>query len=136
LSKKDVTAAGTAAGEAPDAGLDVRIAAELLERAKAEGVSLVGQGGLLQQVTRAVLQAALEGEMVVHLGYERSQTPPPGSGNHRDGSSAKTVRTESVRHGWMCRATGTGRSSRRSCPSTPAGSPGSTRRSSPCTPRV
>ena len=36
-------------------GLDVRIAAELLERARAEGVSLVGQGGLLAQVTRAVL---------------------------------------------------------------------------------
>jgi hypothetical protein len=43
-------------------GLDVKIAAELLERARTEGVSLVGQGGLLQQVTRAVLQAALEAE--------------------------------------------------------------------------
>jgi putative transposase len=77
LSKKDVTAAETAAEEGPDAGLDVRIAAELLERAKAEGVSLVGQGGLLQQVTRAVLQAALEGEMVEHLGYEGGEAPPP-----------------------------------------------------------
>jgi putative transposase len=83
-----------AAEGAPDAGLDVRIAAELLQRANAEGVSLVGQGGLLQQVTRAVLQAALEGEMVEHLGYERGETPPPGSGNHRNGTSAKTVRTE------------------------------------------
>ena len=75
-------------------GLDVRIASELLERARAEGVSLVGQGGLLQQVTRAVLQAALEAEMADHLGYERGETPPVGSANERNGSSAKTVRTE------------------------------------------
>jgi transposase-like protein len=79
---------------APPAGLDVQIAAELLERARVEGVSLVGQGGLLQQVTRVVLQAALEAEMAGHLGYERGETPPPGAGNHRNGSSAKTVRTE------------------------------------------
>jgi transposase-like protein len=75
-------------------GLDVKIAAELLERARAEGVSLVGQGGLLQQVTRAVLQAALEAELADHLGYDRGQPPPAGSVNERNGSSAKTVRTE------------------------------------------
>lgn len=72
----------------------MQIAAELLQRARAEGVSLVGHGGLLQQVTRAVLQTALEAEMAEHLGYERGEMPPPGSGNHRNGSSAKTVRTE------------------------------------------
>ncbi len=75
-------------------GLDVKIAAELLERARAEGVSLVGQGGLLAQVTRAVLQAALEAEMADHLGYDRGETPPAGTANERNGSSAKTVRTE------------------------------------------
>jgi transposase-like protein len=75
-------------------GLDVKIAAELLERARTEGVSLVGSGGLLQQVTRAVLQAALEAEMADHLGYERGETPPAGTVNERNGSSAKTVRTE------------------------------------------
>jgi transposase-like protein len=73
-------------------GLDVKIAAELLERARAEGVA--GRSGwLLQQVTRAVLQAALEAEMADHLG-ERGETPPLGSTNERNGSSAKTVRTE------------------------------------------
>ena len=75
-------------------GLDVRIASELLERARVEGVSLVGQGGLLQQVTRAVLQAALEAEMADHLGYGRGEMPPAGSANERNGSSGKTVRTE------------------------------------------
>jgi hypothetical protein len=48
--------------------LEVRIASELLERARAEGVSLVGQGGLLAGVTRQVLQAALEAELTEHLG--------------------------------------------------------------------
>ena len=57
------------AGAAGDA-LEVWIAAELLERAKAGGVSLVGSGGLLAGVTRQVLQAALEAEMSEHLGYE------------------------------------------------------------------
>jgi putative transposase len=79
---------------ARSAGLDVQIAAELPERARAEGVSLVGQGGLLAQVTRAVLQTALEAEMAEHLGYERGEAPPPGLTDHRNGSSAKTVRTE------------------------------------------
>jgi putative transposase len=94
LSNKDVAAVEPAAEAAPGAGLDVRIASELLERARAEGVSLVGPGGLLRQVTRAVLQAALEAEVAGHLGYGRGETPPPGSGNHRNGSSSKTVRTE------------------------------------------
>jgi len=38
----------------------VRAAQELLERAKAEGASLVGPGGLLTGVTKTVLQSALE----------------------------------------------------------------------------
>src|SRR5690606_28831203 len=61
---------------------------------RVEGVSLVGEGGLLQQVTRTVLQTALEAELSEHLGYERGESPPAGDGNHRDGGSAKTVRTE------------------------------------------
>ncbi|BCJ32288.1 IS256 family transposase [Actinocatenispora sera] len=79
---------------ASGAGLDVRIVRELIERARAEGVSLVGEGGLLQQVIRTVLQTALEAEMAEHLGYEGGQIPPAGADNQRNGTSAKTVRTE------------------------------------------
>jgi putative transposase len=75
-------------------GLDVKIAAELLQRVRVEGVSLVGRGGLLAQVTRAVLQAALEAKMADHLGYDRGDQPPAGTANERNGSSATTVRTE------------------------------------------
>src|SRR5690606_6639886 len=90
---KAVEQAGSERFEPAD-GLDVRIARELVEQARAEGVSLVGEGGLLQQVTRSVLQTALEAEMAEHLGYERGEDPPAGGGNHRNGSSVKTVRTE------------------------------------------
>ena len=41
-------------GEGSRGELEVRIASELLERARAEGVSLVGKGGLLAGVTRQV----------------------------------------------------------------------------------
>uniref|UniRef100_UPI0003AD16BE IS256 family transposase n=1 Tax=Actinomadura welshii TaxID=3103817 RepID=UPI0003AD16BE len=75
-------------------GLDVRLAAELVERARAEGVSLVGPDGLLAGVTRTVLQAALEAEMSDHLGYDRGERPAEPTGNHRNGSSSKTVSIE------------------------------------------
>jgi transposase-like protein len=52
-------------------------------------VSLVGEGGLLQQVTRTVLQTALEPELADHRGYERGETPQPGSVTIANGSSAK-----------------------------------------------
>ena len=74
--------------------LEVRIAFELLERARAEGVSLVGQGGLLAGVTRQVLQAALEAELTEHLGYEKGEGVARAGLNVRNGSSPKTVRTE------------------------------------------
>lgn len=75
-------------------GLDVQLAAELIAKAKAEGVSLVGPDGLLAGITKTVLQAALEAEMSEHLGYERGERPAEPTGNHRNGSSPKTVSTE------------------------------------------
>jgi putative transposase len=75
-------------------GLDVRLAHELIEQARQTGVSLVGPDGLLAGVTRTVLQTALDAEMTEHLGYEKGDRTGSRSGNHRNGSSPKTVRTE------------------------------------------
>jgi transposase-like protein len=86
--------AGTPAAAQQPEDLEVRVARELLERAKAEGVSLVGQVGLLSGVTKTVLQAALDAEMADLLGYDRGERPPFPVGNHRNGSSPKTVLTE------------------------------------------
>ena len=84
---------------APGAALAGRIstdelAAELLARADAEGVSLVGPGGLLAGLTKTVLETALEAEMTEHLGYEAHDPAGHHSGNSRNGTRTKTVITE------------------------------------------
>lgn len=98
MTDKDTAAEDGTAGEDGSRGLDVRIAQELIDQARAAGVSLVGPGGLLSQVTRTVLQSALEAEMTEHLGYEKGDSvgrrSGGGRGNHRNGSSPKTVQTE------------------------------------------
>ena len=50
---------------------DMQIAEQLVEQAKADGVELVGPGGLLNGLTRTVLETALEVEMSEHLGYDK-----------------------------------------------------------------
>jgi hypothetical protein len=47
------------------------LAAELLRRARAAGVELLGPGGLLTGMTKTVRETALEAEMSQHLGYDR-----------------------------------------------------------------
>ena len=69
--------------------VDERLADELLGRAQAEGVELLGPGGLLSQVTKAVLERALGEELTHHLGYEKHDPAGRGSGNARNGSTGK-----------------------------------------------
>lgn len=57
---------------------DAELAQRLVARAKAEGVSLTGPGGLLGGLTKRVLETALEGEMDEHLGIP-STTRPAGT---------------------------------------------------------
>ena len=68
------------------------LAERLLTQAKEQGVSLVGPGGLLNQLTRNVLETALEAELTEHLGHEHGQTPI--AANMRNGTRSKTVLTE------------------------------------------
>ena len=70
------------------------LAAELVARAGSEWVSLVGPGGLLSGLTKAVLEAALEGEMTDHVGYEAHDPAGHHSGNSRNGARSKTVITD------------------------------------------
>lgn len=55
---------------------------------------IVGENGLLQQLTKAVLQRALQAEMTVHLGHEKNAPITNGEGNARNGSSIKTIKGE------------------------------------------
>ena len=69
-------------------------AAELVERARTDGVELTGENGLLTALVRQVLQTGLEVELTDHLGYEPHAAEGRGSGNSRNGSYPKTVTTD------------------------------------------
>lgn len=69
---------------------------QLVARARAEGVELTGDDGLLTAMVRQVLQTGLEVELTDHLGYESHDPAGRGSGNSRNGTSRKTVTTDVV----------------------------------------
>jgi putative transposase len=65
----------------------------LLQDAKASGTPVDGMNGLLNQLTKAVLERALQTEMTEHLGYESGSPDGQGTGNSRNGKTRKTVST-------------------------------------------
>ena len=73
---------------------DDELAQQLVERARSEGVELVGPGGLLTGLTKTVLETALEVEMEDHLGYAKHASAGRDRGNSRNGTRSKTVLTE------------------------------------------
>lgn len=77
----------------PERSVEQEAAAELVRQAKDRGVDLTGPGGLLKQLTKAVIETALDEEMNEHLGYEKGAAPPEPE-NIRNGARAKTVITE------------------------------------------
>ena len=106
--------------------------------AQEQGLSLTGPDGLLKQLTKTVLETALNEEMTEHLGYEKHDPAGAGTGNIRNGTRAKTVLTETTGHGGDRRAPRPGRrrSSRRSSRSGSVGCPGSMRSCCRCMPRA
>ncbi|MFJ8501361.1 transposase [Streptomyces sp. NPDC093992] len=76
------------------AGVDDELVAQLVARAQADGPRLTGEGGLLQQLTKRVLESALEGELTDHLGHEHGEKGEGGRGNYRNGRRGKTVVTQ------------------------------------------
>jgi putative transposase len=67
----------------------------LLERSKDEngGLRLTGEGSMLADLVKAVLERALEGEISAHLGYGKHDPAGNNSGNSRNGANRKTVQT-------------------------------------------
>ena len=55
---------------------------------------IAGPGGLLAQLTRRLVERAMEVELTDHLGYEPHAEPPGGVGNTRNGTTPKTLVTE------------------------------------------
>lgn len=71
-------------------------ARELVRMAKEQGLSLTGPDGLLKQLTKTVIETALDEEMTEHLGYEKHDTAGKQTANSRNGVRPKTVLTETT----------------------------------------
>jgi putative transposase len=107
ISQHRVGAGGEPSGEtpAPSSGIldqmpdEIRrklpdeVVDELLAGARTEE-EIVGPGGLLSQLTKRLVERAMEVELTDHVGYEPHQEPPGGVGNTRNGSTPKTLITE------------------------------------------
>jgi transposase-like protein len=79
---------------ADPATTDEQLIEMLVDRARSEGLQLTGEGGLLQQLTKRVLESALEGEITDHLGYGKHDAAGRNTGNSRNGTRSKTVLTD------------------------------------------
>src|ERR1044071_3794218 len=55
---------------------------------------VLGENGLLKQLTKAVLERAMQAELSHHLGYEKHSLKGKNSGNSRNGNSKKTLKGE------------------------------------------
>jgi putative transposase len=75
--------------------MDDRLLDALLDRSRDEagGLRLTGEGSMLGELVRAVLERALEAGLTTHLGYGRGDPAGHGSGNSRNGVIAKQVQT-------------------------------------------
>src|SRR6266513_479030 len=77
-----------------DDAVDEQLVRQLTERARAEGLRLTGEGGLLQKLTKIVVESSLEGELDDHLGYGKHDPAGRDGGNSRNGKRVKTLLTE------------------------------------------
>jgi putative transposase len=78
----------------PEPTTEEKVAEELVRRAREQGLSLIGPDGLLKQLTKTVIETALNQEMTEHLGHEKRGQPV--TGNVRNGTRPKTVLTEAT----------------------------------------
>jgi transposase-like protein len=85
---------GTAGGPDVLDAIDEQLLDRLVGQARAGGLQLTGEGGLLAQLTKRLVESALEGEITDHLGYGRHDVAGRDGGNSRNGHRAKTVLTE------------------------------------------
>lgn len=90
----DEAAAKAAAAKAMSDLIDDRMIDAMLAQVKDGGLQLTGPGGFLSQMIKAVLERGLQAELSQHLGYGKHETVGKGSGNSRNGLTAKTLQTE------------------------------------------
>ena len=67
---------------------------ELLEDFKGDPESVLGQHGLMNELRKREVEAMLDGELTNHLGYASHDPAGHGTGNSRNGYSAKKVQSK------------------------------------------
>jgi len=82
--------------ERPQQSVEMDAATGLVRMAKEQGLALTGPNGLLKQLTKAVIETALNEEMTEHPGYEKNDPVGRDSGNIRNGTREKTLPTAQV----------------------------------------
>jgi putative transposase len=83
----------------PELSREEVVAQELVRSTKSQGLLLTGPEGLLKQLTKTMLETALNEEMIEHLGHEKNRALTGREGrNVRNGSREKTVLTDSSGH--------------------------------------
>jgi putative transposase len=73
--------------------IDTKLIDQLLKGCQ-KPEDIIGESGVLKQLTKAVLERALSGELTHHLGYEKHDPAGYKSGNSRNGNSPKTLKGE------------------------------------------
>ena len=82
------------AREAVDKMVQAGLLDDLMNQVDAGDLQLTGEGGFLPELVKRVLEAGLDVEMTGHLGYEKHERAGYGSGNSRNGFTAKRLGTE------------------------------------------
>jgi putative transposase len=82
-----------ALGVPSDRRISNEVIDELLAGASTEE-EIAGPGGLLAELTKRLVERAMEVELTDHVGYEPHQEPPGGAANQRNGTTPKTLITE------------------------------------------
>ena len=71
--------------------IDLKLIDKLLADYK-KPEDIIGENGLLKQLTKALLERAMQAEMTNHLGYEKHDPVGNNSGNSRKGATTKTLK--------------------------------------------
>src|SRR5689334_25153997 len=71
--------------------IDTKLVDELLKDYQ-KPEDIIGENGLLKQLTKALLERAMQAELTGHLGYEKHDPAGHNSGNSRNGSSRKKLK--------------------------------------------
>ncbi len=69
--------------------VDKELVARLVGDAQWQGLGVDGEGGLLAQLTKLILESALEGELTAHLVYDKHERVEGGGVNARTGPGAR-----------------------------------------------